>query len=133
MQTSYSKLLRAHIADVHSLPAYARTVILNEHRRRKRRDLLRAGGPDEVAMPAFEDQVDLRHDLWRALQRLPLKQKAALILRHYEALEDAEIADILRCSRSNVRTLAARGLATLRADPSIPLRRVRRGRNERRT
>ncbi len=48
------------------------------------------------------------------LRRLPTKQRAVLVLRHYEGLRDAEIADILGCSDVTVRSNAHRGLASLR-------------------
>ncbi len=54
------------------------------------------------------------------LRRLPTKQRAVLVLRHYEGLRDAEIADILGCSDVTVRSNAHRGLASLRGMLSDP-------------
>lgn len=48
------------------------------------------------------------------LRRLPAKQRAVLVLRHYEGLADAEIAVLLSCSEVTVRSNAHRGLAKLR-------------------
>jgi RNA polymerase sigma-70 factor (sigma-E family) len=48
------------------------------------------------------------------LRRLPAKQRAVLVLRHYEGLTDAEIADLLGTSTVTVRSNAHRGLATMR-------------------
>jgi DNA-directed RNA polymerase specialized sigma24 family protein len=38
-----------------------------------------------------------------------------LVLRYYEDLDDSEIAELLGCRKSTVRSLAARGLAALRS------------------
>jgi RNA polymerase sigma factor (sigma-70 family) len=70
-------------------------------------------------MPGFENDVAMRQDLWRALQRLTPNQRAVLVLRHYEHFPDEEIATVLGCSRSNVRSLAARALTRLRSDPLV--------------
>ena len=48
------------------------------------------------------------------LRKLPAKQRAVLVLRHYEGLTDAEIADLLGTSAVTVRTNAHRGLAAMR-------------------
>ena len=48
------------------------------------------------------------------LARLPYAQRAVLVLRYFEDLPDAQIASILDCAESTVRSHARRGLATLR-------------------
>jgi RNA polymerase sigma factor (sigma-70 family) len=48
------------------------------------------------------------------LARLPYNQRAVLVLRYFEDLPDAQIADILNCAEATVRSHARRGLATLR-------------------
>lgn len=48
------------------------------------------------------------------LRRLPNRQRAVLVLRHYEGLADEEIAGVLNCSQNTVRSNAFRGLAALR-------------------
>ena len=50
---------------------------------------------------------------WLAI--LTVQQRAVLVLRYYEDLADAEIATILGCPESTVRSHARRGLAALRA------------------
>jgi RNA polymerase sigma-70 factor (sigma-E family) len=57
-----------------------------------------------------------RDDVWRRLATLPRQQRAVLVLRYYERLTDAEIADALGCSPGTVRGYASRALATLRLD-----------------
>jgi RNA polymerase sigma factor (sigma-70 family) len=60
------------------------------------------------------DQFVDRDLLLALLRRLPTKQRAVIVLRHYEGLPDSEIALILRCSEVTVRSNAHRGLARLR-------------------
>jgi RNA polymerase sigma-70 factor (sigma-E family) len=64
----------------------------------------------------FADQQAVRDELWTRLAGLTRAQRAVLVLRYYEDLDDRQIADILRCAPSTVRVHAGRGLARLRND-----------------
>ncbi|MFJ6163790.1 SigE family RNA polymerase sigma factor [Micromonospora orduensis] len=82
-----------------------------------RRVLLRAE-PDE-SVPAHVDHAQSavdRDQIWSWLSRLPRRQRATLVLRYYEDLPDAEIAEILGCAVGTVRSSISRALATLRAE-----------------
>ncbi len=60
------------------------------------------------------------HDTLRtALLGLPVRQRAALVLRYLEDLPDATIAELLGCRRATVRSLVARGLEALRTNPEV--------------
>jgi RNA polymerase sigma factor (sigma-70 family) len=59
-----------------------------------------------------------RDALLAELARLPRRQRAVLVLRYYEALSDAEIAEVLGCAPGTVRGYASRALAALRVDLS---------------
>ncbi|OHV36431.1 MULTISPECIES: SigE family RNA polymerase sigma factor [Pseudofrankia] len=61
------------------------------------------------------DAADERSRLVAALRRLPARQRAAVVLRHYEDLSDAETARLLRCKPGTVRSLTFHGLSRLRA------------------
>jgi RNA polymerase sigma factor (sigma-70 family) len=50
------------------------------------------------------------------LLRLPERQRAAIVLRFYEDLTDAQAAEIMRCRPGTVRSLVSRGMTTLRSD-----------------
>jgi RNA polymerase sigma-70 factor (sigma-E family) len=79
-----------------------------------RRVVLRA---DPVEPPAVNDHADAsaeRDQMWYWLSRLPRQQRAALVLRYYEGLSDAEIAEVLDCAVGTVRAHISRALATLR-------------------
>lgn len=57
-------------------------------------------------------------ELRASLLRLPYRQRAAIVLRYYVAIDDEQIADILGCSRGTVRTLVRRGVQALRQEAS---------------
>jgi len=68
------------------------------------------GGGDESAA------VDLRLSLQAALRRLPPKQRAVVVLRYLEDLPDRDIAEIVGCEPSTVRSQIHRALDRLRAE-----------------
>jgi RNA polymerase sigma-70 factor (sigma-E family) len=99
--------------------AYVRRMVVNActswFRRAARREFAHDAGtlPERpIADPSA--QVDERDHLVALLRRLPTKQRAVLVLRHYEGLPDAEIARLLGSSEVSVRTNAHRGLNSLR-------------------
>lgn len=99
--------------------AYVRRMVVNActswFRRAARREFAHdASTLPERAAPDATGGVDERDQVVALLRRLPTKQRAALVLRHYEGLPDAEIAVLLGSSEVSVRTNAHRGLATLR-------------------
>ena len=66
-------------------------------------------------VPDHAEHHAQREELLGALRTLPRRQRVVLVLRYYEGLDDAEIADLMHTGTSTVRSNAARGLATLRA------------------
>jgi RNA polymerase sigma factor (sigma-70 family) len=54
--------------------------------------------------------------LWALLGTLPDRQRAAIVLRYYHDLSDADIGAALECAEGTVRSLISRGLASLRVD-----------------
>ena len=61
------------------------------------------------------DPVVAEHDeLFDALSDLSWRQQAVLVLRFHVDLPEAEIADILHCRPSTVRSITKRALANLR-------------------
>src|SRR5271165_1642676 len=51
----------------------------------------------------------------RAISALPEKQRAAVLMHKYEEMEYAQIAEVLRCSESAVKSLLFRAYEALRA------------------
>ncbi len=98
--------------------AYVRRIVtrsyLDWRRRRSSAEAPVGAVPDRPA-PDPAEGVAERDLLRRALGTLSPRQRAVLVLRHYEGLDDAAIAVLLRCGEGSVRTHASRGLARLRA------------------
>jgi len=72
---------------------------------------------EEMPDPAGTDQIEpsvQRDAMWSHLRMLPARQRAVLVLRYYEGLSEAEIAETHGFSRGSVKSHASRGLATLR-------------------
>ena len=57
--------------------------------------------------------------MWRALGRLPAGQRAVGVLRYFEDMTEAQVANILRCSTGTVKSQASRALARLRVDDTL--------------
>ncbi len=102
--------------------AYVYRILVNTHnswwRRMWRREVPTDALPD-LSDPGIEDTLDDRDVLRVALDGLPPKMRAVLVLRYFEDLSDAEIAVILGCSEGTVRSQASRALAKLRVDPAM--------------
>jgi len=95
--------------------AYVRKAMANTHVsrwRRTRKETLIAEFPDVPAVQARDRLED--EPVWRALQDLPPRQRAVVVLRYYEGLSETEIADTLGVSNGTVKSQASKALATLR-------------------
>lgn len=99
--------------------AYLRRMIVNEHLSWRRKWARMVPSPVELIDVPVADPADdiVGHDeLVEAVRSLPRKQRAAVGLRYYADQTDAEIAEVLGCSVSTVRSQIARALAKLRID-----------------
>jgi RNA polymerase sigma-70 factor (sigma-E family) len=107
-----------HLRKRDAFDAYLRRMIVNQFLSHlRRRKVERAYLQREGAAPRpVSGDVDVgeRDELWRALQHLPERQRAALVLRYYEDLSERETAEVLRCSTPALKSLVARGMETLR-------------------
>ncbi len=102
--------------------AYVRRMVVNEYlswHRRLARTHPRADV--EVDLPRVDDGADVRAErdaMISRLARLPRRQRAAVVLRYYVGMSDADIAEELGCREVTVRSQISRALATLRLDPA---------------
>jgi RNA polymerase sigma factor (sigma-70 family) len=93
--------------------AYLRRSVVNgchSYHRRLRLERTRRSDARELATDLEADEIA------DALTALPRRQRAALVLRFYLDLPDAEAAEILGCRVGTVGSLVHRGLAQLRKD-----------------
>lgn len=99
---------------------YVKKMIVNGELSWRRRLSFREVVVDEVPAgpPAadFADATVRRQVLLQRVRALPPRQRAAVALRFYEDLPDGEIARLLGCTESTVRSLVSAGLVTLRRD-----------------
>jgi RNA polymerase sigma-70 factor (sigma-E family) len=109
----WNRIVRSDQPDV-----YLRRAVLNASRSWWRRGGSRERPVERPAdRPAPGDlgaETVERDALWRHLSRLPARQRAVMVLRYYEDLDDATIAEILGCTPVTVRTHAMRALTALR-------------------
>jgi RNA polymerase sigma factor (sigma-70 family) len=91
---AYAHWRRVRQADNPS--AYVRRILVNESRRHWRRHRNAAVPADDevadIAVPDLSDRVVSRADLVRALQTLPLRQRATVVLRFVDRLSERETA-----------------------------------------
>jgi RNA polymerase sigma-70 factor (sigma-E family) len=91
--------------------AYLRTCVVNRCRdlQRRRRTERRVPVP-----PAERSAEMVADELADALAILPIKRRAAIVLRYYDGLSEARIAEVLGVKPGTVKSLLSRGLAELR-------------------
>jgi RNA polymerase sigma factor (sigma-70 family) len=98
--------------------AYLRRTVVNLSASRFRRLRLERAEMERArrARVTTVDAPDLgqRDALRRALVRLPVRQRAAVVLRYYEDLSEQAMADALGCSVPAARSLLMRAMQTLR-------------------
>ena len=96
---------------------YVRRILVNEHRSwwraRRNREVPVAELPERAALGADPAGLSDRDAVWRALQQLPPRTRAVLVLRYWEDRSQAETAELLDCSAGTVKSLASRGLRRL--------------------
>ena len=106
------------ISAVDDVDAYVRRMVVNAHtswwRKFRRRESPVELVRDSVVPPQSGLMPDQRAGLWAACQALPDAQRTAIVLRYYEQLEYAEIAELTGVREGSVRSRVSRGLATLR-------------------
>ncbi len=78
-------------------------------------DLAAAGGPTET-VEDLAARAELGREVAKAMAHLPQEQRQAIILKEYHGLTFQEIADLMRCPLSTVKTRVYQGLSTLRKE-----------------
>lgn len=97
---------------VRDAKSYVRAAVVNGSRSwLRRRKLERAHAHDRP-----EPSLSSPDELSDVLGWLKPRQRAAVVLRYYEGLADADIAEVLGCRAATVRTVIHRALGALRKE-----------------
>jgi RNA polymerase sigma-70 factor (sigma-E family) len=102
---------------------YVRRVMVNTwstwSRRRWRGERASASVPDSPAPGDVEADLAARLAVRSALGSLTQRQRAVLVLRVFDDLPEAHVAQVLDCAVGTVKSTMSRALAKLREDPRL--------------
>lgn len=130
LQTALAKTYVAweRIEDHRALDGYVRRALLNtrtsQWRKRKVDEFATDEIPEPEPVPGGDDPAEQQalHDaMWRAIMKLPARQRAMVVLRYYEDLSEVQTAEVLGVSVGTVKSAVSRALGKLREDPDLGL------------
>ena len=109
----------SHIESRDMPEKYIRRAIVNAYvswrRRWSVRNLVSFSAPPERPTPESSHEGIEHSELWQRMASLGPRQRAVVVLRFYEGFTDVEIAELMGCTVSTVRSQMSRALAQLRA------------------
>ena len=99
--------------------AYVRRSLTNEFLNARRRRVLHIVDIDvsdhHEPLPDIGDAIATRDETILLLRILNDRQRAAVVMRYFDDLDDSEIATALDCREATVRSLVSRALIRMRA------------------
>lgn len=119
VQKALTKLFAAWLrVEPGGAPAYVRKIVTNVYISHHRLAWVRRERSSSE-LPAQrldrpQEEVDVRLELIDALNRLPARQRATLVLRYWEQLSVDETATAMSCSTGTVKSQSAKGLRKLK-------------------
>jgi RNA polymerase sigma-70 factor (sigma-E family) len=124
VQSALAKTYQAwdRIEDRKALDGYVRRAMVNTHISWWRRRKLEEYPTDELPDQAVDDHAgasDRAEVVRRALDRLPERMRAAVMLRYFEDMTEPEIAAALGISLGTVKSTVSRAVAKLRIDAEL--------------
>ncbi|SDM08505.1 RNA polymerase sigma-70 factor, sigma-E family [Nonomuraea maritima] len=111
------------IEDRNALDGYVRRAMVNINISQWRRRKLEEYPSDELPEVVTHHETvtsDVHEELERALQELPERMRAAIVLRYYEDMTEPEIAKTLGISVGTVKSTVSRAMAKLRSALGLP-------------
>ncbi|MFD4571466.1 SigE family RNA polymerase sigma factor [Streptomyces sp. NPDC058417] len=132
LQTALTKTYVAweRIEDHRAVDGYVRRALVNtrtsQWRKRKVDEFACDELPEPEPLPGTDDPAErqaLRDAMWRAIMKLPARQRAMVVLRYYEDLSEVQTAEVLGVSVGTVKSAVSRALGKLREDPELVLAR----------
>lgn len=118
LQEAFTKTYVAwpRLREVGNAEAYTRKVItttaISWRRKKSWHERPTESLPEQLA-PATSD-LGARDWLWTELQKLPPRQRAAVVLRFYEDMSEAQTAAAMGCATGTVKSQVSQGLKRLR-------------------
>ncbi len=127
LQTALTKTYLAWdgITDHRALDGYVRRALVNTRTSMWRKRRVDEFACDELPEPEVApgpdpaEQQAVRDAMWRAIGKLPDRQRAMVVLRYYEDLSEAQTAELLGVSVGTVKSAVSRALVKLREDPEL--------------
>ncbi|AZQ72614.1 SigE family RNA polymerase sigma factor [Streptomyces sp. L500] len=127
LQTALTKTYLAwdRIEDHRALDGYVRRALVNtrtsQWRKRRVDEFPCEELPERESAPVADpaEQQALRDAMWRAVHRLPDRQRAMVVLRYYEDMTEVQTAELLGVSVGTVKSAVSRALGKLREDPEL--------------
>jgi RNA polymerase sigma-70 factor (sigma-E family) len=110
------------IEDRGAVDSYVRRAMVNTQISWWRRRRLEEFPTDEIPDQATDEypvSTDVQESLRRAIDRLPHRMRAAVMLRYYEDMTEAEVAEVLGVSVGTVKSTVSRAVAKLRIDVEL--------------
>jgi RNA polymerase sigma-70 factor (sigma-E family) len=110
------------IQDRAALDGYVHRAMVNTHISWWRRRRLEEYPTDDIPEQAVDDctsDSELQDAVRRALERLPRRMRAAVVLRYFEDMSEAEVAGVLGVSVGTVKSTVSRAVAKLRSDDQL--------------
>lgn len=105
-----------------ALDTYVRRIMVNTHISGWRRRRVDEYPTDELPEEPVDGQMsdcEMHEVMRRALDRLPRRMRAAVMLRYYDDMSEPEVAAALGISVGTVKSTVARAVAKLRADAEL--------------
>jgi RNA polymerase sigma-70 factor (sigma-E family) len=124
VQSALAKTYQAwdRIEDRNALDGYVRRAMVNTHIswwRRRRLDEYPTDEIPDLPVADASGNSELHDALQRAIDRLPQRMRAAVVLRFFEDMTEAEVADVLGVSQGTVKSTVSRAVAKLRTDTNL--------------
>ncbi|SEG77016.1 RNA polymerase sigma-70 factor, sigma-E family [Thermomonospora echinospora] len=110
------------INDRSAVDGYVRRAMVNTQIswwRRRKLDIYPTDVLPDQPVDDHTRRSEMRDALSRALDRLPKRQRLAVMLRYYEDMSEAEIAEVLGVSVGTVKSTVSRAMAKLRDDTDL--------------
>jgi len=112
---AWPRLREVANAEAYTRKAITTTAISWWRRKSWQAEKPRDNVPEQASRGDAADHTVAERDwLWSELQKLPPRQRAAIVLRYYEDLTEAQTAAALGCSVGTVKSQASKALAKLR-------------------